>query len=275
MNRIWLITGCSGGLGQAIALEAAQNGDFVYGTVRNESQMPSVALLHDNIRPLLLDVRDDTLVSEVAEHIISVSRRVDVLVNNAGYGCMGTVEEVPFDQISQQFDTNFYGAVRMIKAILPHMRKAGSGHIINMSSIAGLQGFPGLGYYNASKFALEGMSEALFWEVRKLGIRVTLVEPSPFRTEFAGRSAKVFTTDIEDYASTAGKNIEKIMQSSGAQPGDPAKAARAVYSITAMEKPPLHLVLGQSAYDRARDKVNRLLDEMKGHEKLGLNTDYD
>ncbi len=274
-ESVWLITGCSTGFGRELAKIAVKHGDFVVGTLRKESQVADFeALSPGNIKAVLMDVTNPAQVKEGVQEALNWKGKIDVLVNNAGYGVLGSVEEVTEEAMHQQFEVNVYGAVRLIKAVMPQMRKQRSGHVLNITSIAGLNGFPGVGIYNGSKFALEGIGEALAQETKHLGIRVTNIEPGPFRTDWAGRSATMFYSEIEDYKESAGKNVEAIAGVSGKQVGDPVKAAEAMYKVTTLENPPIHLPLGARAYDRARYKFNKVLKEIDEFEDLGLPTDY-
>ncbi len=221
-----------------------------------------------------LDVTQPEQITAGIRQALDRHGRIDVLVNNAGYGSLGALEEVPDEEIRQQFEVNVFGAINMIKAVLPTMRKQRSGHILNITSIAGLQGYPGVGAYNASKFALEGIGETLAADVKHLGIRVTNVEPGPFRTDWAGRSANYTQNQIEDYAESAGKNLRSLEQVSGHQPGDPVKAAQAMYEVVQLDNPPMHLPLGGPAYKRVRAKLLDFLKEIDEFEHLGLPTDY-
>ena len=197
-----------------------------------------------------------------------------MLVNNAGYGTLGPIEETSEEEILRQFDVNVFGCVRMMKLVLPFMRKQRSGHILNITSIAGLNGFPGVGIYNGSKFALEGIGEALAAETKHLGIKVTNVEPGPFRTDWAGRSATFNESSIEDYNESANKNMDSIREVSGNQIGDPIKAVKAMYELTRLENPPVHLPLGGPAYKRVNIKLQEMKEELDQFENLGRPTDY-
>lgn len=275
MEKIWFITGCSTGLGRELALFAADQGDQVIGTLRSEEQK----VAFDQERPgqtfgVIMDVTKPEQISPAVSFALEKFGRIDVLVNNAGYGSLGPVEEVTESEMFRQFDVNVYGCVRMIQAVLPGMRKQHSGHILNITSIAGLNGFPGVGIYNGSKFALEGIGEALASEVKHLGIHVTNIEPGPFRTDWAGRSATFSTSEIEDYKESAHKNMESIQGASGNQIGSPAKAAKAMYDVVQLDNPPVHLPLGAPAYKRARIKLNDFLKEIDEFEHIGLPTDY-
>ena len=274
-HKVWLITGCSTGFGRALARLAAEKGDYVVATVRHNNQRADLeALGSGRITAVVMDVtHPDTVTAGVAE-AVEKHGRIDVLVNNAGYGALGSVEEVAEEEVRRQFDVNVFGALRLIRAVLPHMRQQRAGHIINVTSIAGLQGFPGVGIYNGSKFALEGIGEALAADVRPLGIRVTNVEPGPFRTDWAGRSATVATRGIADYAATAARNVAAIQGVSGKQAGDPERGAAAMYALTELDNPPVHLPLGGASYQRFRTKLREVADELDRYEYLGLPTDY-
>lgn len=275
MERIWLITGCSTGFGRELAIHAAQQGDTVVGTLRKKEQVDEFdKLVEGKTHGVLVDVRNATDISSAMEVIRDSFGQVDVLVNNAGYGSMGPIEEVTDEEVLNQFEVNVFGAVRMIRAVLPLMRQQRSGHILNITSIAGLNGFPGIGIYNGSKFALEGIGEALAAETAHLGIKVTNIEPGPFRTDWAGRSATYTESKIEDYNESAAKNMESIQNVSGKQVGSPKKAAMAMYEVVQLENPPLHLPLGGPAYHRAKAKFQEFLDEIDQFESIGLPTDY-
>lgn len=275
MSRVWLVTGCSTGFGRELVKLIAEKGEIAVGTVRQSEQIDSLeSLAPGKIRGVVLDVQKQETITEVSHWLENEYGRLDVLVNNAGYGTMGAIEETSEEEIQRQFDVNVFGAVRMMKLALPFMRKQRSGHILNITSLAGRNGFPGVGIYNGSKFALEGIGEALCAETRHLGIKVTNVEPGPFRTDWAGRSATFNASNIEDYAESAGKNMEAIKEVSGNQVGDPIRAVNAMYEVTTLENPPVHLPLGGPAYRRIYKKLGELKEEMTQFEYLGLPTDY-
>lgn len=274
-NRTWLITGCSTGFGRELAKVVADNGEKVIGTVRKEEQIAELENLNNSlIKGVVLDVQNQESIDKAKKFIESEYESLDVLVNNAGYGTIGPIEETSDSEIVRQFDVNVYGAIRMIKLALPFMRKQRSGHILNITSIAGLNGFPGVGIYNGSKFALEGIGEALAAEVSHLGIHVTNVEPGPFRTDWAGRSATYNESSIDDYKETAAKNMDSIRSVSGNQIGDPVKAVKAMYELTKLENPPVHLPLGGPAYNRVNIKLTEFKEEVDKFEYLGKPTDY-
>lgn len=275
MHKIIFITGVSSGFGRDLMVEAAKSGHTVIGTVRNENQIDEINNIHkDKTFGYVMDVNDHQKVREVIDEIIKKFNKIDVAINNAGYGLMGAVEETSMEEARQQMETNFFGALAVTQAVLPHFRQQKSGHLIQFSSIAGLAGSPGLGLYNASKHALEGMSEALYFEMLPLGIKVTIVEPGPFRTNWAGRSMKFTKESIVDYKDTSGKLRETITGYSGNQPGDPVRAAKAVLHIINQAKPPLRLLLGKVAIERAKSKVKWITDDIQEWEELGLGTDF-
>lgn len=255
-TRNWLITGCSSGFGRALAQAALAEGDNVVLTARatdtlNEliDQYPRRAL------PMRLDVTDPEQITAAVRVAEQTFGGVDVLVNNAGYGLIGAIEETDPAEYRSMFETNFFGAIAMTQAVLPAMRRRRRGHIVNISSVAALTCRPGYGFYAASKSALEGASEALAQELRPLGIFVTLVEPGPFRTDFAGRSLGMAENVIDDYAATSGASRDAIRGRSGSQAGDPARAAEVIIAATRVVEPPLRLPLGSHAYDRIREKL--------------------
>jgi short-subunit dehydrogenase len=199
---------------------------------------------------------------------------VDVLVNNAGYGVAGAIEEVSEAESMPMFETNVFGLLRVTRAFLPHLRKQRSGHILNLSSIGGVVASPGMGYYNATKFAVEGLSEALAGEVAPLGIRVTIIEPGPFRTDFLGRSGVVAKTRIADYDATAGNMRKYFAENDGKQKGDPVRAVHAMMQVVESPNPPLRLLLGASALQRLRSKVTNWEKEIAAWEQVTLGADF-
>ena len=274
-SKVWLITGCSTGIGRELAIIAMQNEDRVVGTLRKEEHLEEFNQLNADLAfGVIMDVADSTQVIEGVNAAIEKFGQIDILVNNAGYGSLGTLEEIAADEVQRQFDVNVFGAIDLIRNVLPHMRKQRSGHILNVTSIAGLQGYPGVSIYNGSKFALEGVGEALAAEVEHLGIKVTNVEPGPFRTDWAGRSATYAHTHIDDYRESAGETTKAIEGGDGKQIGDPVKAAQAIFDLTLLDNPPVHLPLGAIAYKRAREKYKSLLEEFDQFEYLGKPTDF-
>jgi NAD(P)-dependent dehydrogenase (short-subunit alcohol dehydrogenase family) len=263
--RVWLITGCSSGLGRELGRAALERGDRVVLTARERARVADLAAAHpDRALALGLDVTDP---GEVARAVAEAERRfgrVDVLVNNAGYGYLAAIEEGEDAEVRALFETNFFGTLAMTKAVLPGMRARRGGHVVNVSSMAGLVANPGTGYYSASKFAVEGLSEALSREVAPFGIRVTAVEPSAFRTDWAGRSMRQTRTPIPAYAETVGARVAMIKGLDGRQPGDPRRAVEAILRVVDHPDPPLHLLLGADVVAAFRAKLAdlaRSLDE--------------
>jgi NAD(P)-dependent dehydrogenase (short-subunit alcohol dehydrogenase family) len=275
--RIWFITGVSSGFGRSLALAVAASGDIAVGTLRQAAQLaPYDALVPGRTVAVQLDVNDHARVGTVVSGIIGKFGRIDVLVNNAGYGLLGAIEEVGDDEARAQMETNFFGALAVTRAVLPHLRRQRAGHILQISSIAGFSATPGLGLYNASKFALEGFSEALARETAPLGIRVTLIEPGPFRTKWAGDSIRRAAAVIPDYATTPAGATEARIQHYGAQgtqPGDPGLAAQAMISVVNSPHPPLRLPLGALALAGVRAKLEAVRQELDQWEAVGLATD--
>jgi NAD(P)-dependent dehydrogenase (short-subunit alcohol dehydrogenase family) len=259
----WLITGVSSGFGRALAEAVLAKGDTVAGTVRNEAAKSEFEkLAPGKAVGIRLDVTDQASVRRGVEDAEKKTGGIDVLVNNAGYGLEGAVEEVTLEQIRSQFEVNVFGAVSVIQAALPYMRKRRAGHIVNITSMGGLTAFPGVGIYNGSKFALEGISEALAKEVKPLGIKVTIVAPGSFRTDWAGRSMVHVDGPIADYEATAGAFRKSLAHRNGRQAGDPQKAAEAIITAVASADPPLHLLLGPDALRFVGEKLGALQAEI-------------
>lgn len=278
--RTWLITGASGGLGSAMTLCALRAGDRVAACARDPESLGWLSGLaaefgQAHVLPLHLDVTVPDQISAAVAKAIETFGRVDVLVNNAGQGLVGSVEETPERSARDVFEVNFFGPMSLTRAVLPHMRAQRGGRIVNISAIAGICNEMGFGYYGASKFALEGASEALASEVRPLGIRVILVEPGPFRTPFIGHSVRRVEERLEDYRGTTGKFAQMLTQIDGRQKGDPAKAARAVLEAVNAQDPPSRLVLGRYAIDKVRKKLASLGSTLDAWERLGADTDLD
>jgi NAD(P)-dependent dehydrogenase (short-subunit alcohol dehydrogenase family) len=272
----WFITGVSSGFGRALAEAVLAKGHKVIGTVRQEeAKAPFEALSPGNATAVVLDVTDEADVHTVVDEVVQHHGRIDVLVNNAGYGLEGAVEEVSLDQVRDQFEVNVFGPVAVMQAVLPQMRKQRSGHIINVTSMGGLTAFPGVGIYNGSKFALDGISEALAKEVKPLGIKVTIVAPGSFRTDWAGRSMVHVEKPISDYEPTAGAFRQSLADRNGRQAGDPKKAAAAIITATEASEPPLRLVLGPDALRFVGDKLGALQAEMRKWEAVSASTNFD
>jgi len=274
-SRVWFITGTSKGFGYLLAEEALKRGERVIATARDVSKLSRLARKYpDRIHTLTLDVTNPNEIISIAQQGIAAFGHVDTLVNNAGYGVNGAIEEVSEDEFEPMFQTNIYGLIRVTRAFLPHFRQRRSGHIFNLSSIGGLIGSPGWGFYNATKFAVEGLSEALAEEMKPLGVHVTVVEPGPFRTDFLGRSSKLARRQLRDYATTAGKAREYLKTQSGKQPGDPQKAVEAIITAANSPKPPLHLILGQVALTRFRHKLSDWHEEIAAWESVTTSADF-
>ncbi|HWH99379.1 MAG TPA: oxidoreductase [Propionibacteriaceae bacterium] len=272
----WLITGCSTGLGRALAEAVIAAGHNAVVTARDVQRVADLANgKEDRVLALPLDVTDTAQVTNAVSQAEEKFGDIDVLVNNAGYGYRAAVEEGDEADIRTLFETHFFGAVAMIKAVLPAMRNRHSGGIVNISTI-GVQIMPvGSGYYAASKAALEGMSGALYGELKPLGISVTVVEPGAFRTDFAGRSLTQSGTVIDDYAETAGKRRKEHDTLHGTQPGDPAKAAQAIIAAVESDEPPAFLLLGSDALSTYRRLAAARLDSIQTWEHLTTSTDLD
>ena len=270
---VWLITGCSTGFGREIATLAIERGFRTVVTARDASSLQEFASA-DNALLLELDV---TKSEDIARAMGAAEKHfgsVDVLVNNAGIGYFGAVEESEEAEIRKMFEVNFFGTSAMIHAVLAGMRQRRRGVIVNFSSIGGLRSFPAVGYYNATKFAVEGLSEALWQEVEPLGIRVMVVEPSGFRTDWAGRSANEATLELADYVATAGLWRTQVREISGKQAGDPARAAQAIVAAVESGNPPHHLLLGNAAFDGAMSKLAELRSDFLAGETVARGADF-
>ncbi len=272
---VWFITGCSTGLGRALAERVLQHGHRAVATARNPARIEDLVSPHPkDALGLALDVTDAGQVADAVARAEKAFGSIDVLVNNAGYGYLAAVEEGEEEEVRAMFETNFFGLVALTKRVLPGMRARGRGHIINMSSVGGLIGNPGSGYYNATKFAVEGLSEALAKEVRALGIRVTVVEPGPFRTDWAGRSLRQTHHPIAAYAATSGARRAEIAGRSGKQPGDPVRAAEAIIKVVESPEPPLNLILGNDGLTRVRAKLRDLQSSIDQWEAVTVSADF-
>ena len=272
---VWFITGTSQGFGRELVRAALDRGDSVIATSRNPQTVTAAfPKAGDRLLTVSLDLKDAGQITTVVEQSITRFQRIDVLVNNAGYGITGAVEEASDAEILNVYETNVFGLLRLTRAVLPHMRGQKSGHVVNLSSIGGLVGLPGWGIYNSTKFAVEGLSEALAVEAAPLGIGVTIVEPGPFRTDFLGGSMAATAKVLPDYKETAGQTRAATTQRHGKQPGDPALAADAIVKAVTSPKPPLHLLLGSFAFDRFTTKLDALRQEMETWKETTVGTDY-
>jgi NAD(P)-dependent dehydrogenase (short-subunit alcohol dehydrogenase family) len=269
-----LITGVSSGFGRALALESLAAGHRVAGTVRStEAKQSFEALEPTRASGRILDVTQFDAIDAVVAEIETSVGPIDVLVNNAGYGHEGVMEESPLAEMRRQFDVNVFGAVAMMKAVLPYMRKRRRGHILNITSMGGYITMPGIAYYCGSKFALEGISEVLGKEVRSLGIAVTAVAPGSFRTDWAGRSMVRSPRSIADYDGLFDPIRKSREERSGKQLGDPQKAEKAMLDVIDSSAPPAHLLLGSDALSLVREKLATMADEIAAWEPLTRSTD--
>lgn len=271
---VWFITGCSTGFGRELAKLVIARGWPTVVTARGKGRLDDLVEGHDNALAVDLDVTDGAQISAAVKAAEARFGRIDVLVNNAGYGYQATIEEGDDAEIRAQFEANVFGLFAMTRAVLPGMRTRRKGHVINITSVAGFVGFPGSGYYAASKHAVEGFSDALAAEGKSLGLKVTCVEPGPFRTDWAGRSLTQTVSKIADYADTAGARMASTAGYSGKQPGDPVRAAEAMIKITQVEQPPRHLVLGAVGLDSVTTKLKASLSEVEAWTETSLSADF-
>ena len=275
-GRVWLVTGTSSGLGRAIAEAVVARGDRLVAAVRRpETNDDLVAGAPDRVKVVQADVTRQTDVQRAVDAATQTFGRLDVVVNNAGYGLFGGVEEATDDQIRAQLEVNFFGVINVTRAALPVLRAQRSGHIFMISSVAGQLGAPGLAWYDASKFALEGFSEALAGEVQPIGVKVTIIEPGNFRTNWAGASMVTTTSKIEDYAPAIEPIRDLFAGLNGNQPGEPAKAAQAIIRMLDEPQPPLRLVLGGDATELIAGKLSRQLAEMDAWKSVTDSTNFE
>jgi short-subunit dehydrogenase len=274
-NKVWFITGCSTGFGRELAKHLLENDHRVVVTARDTGKVRDLVEINkDNALAIDLDVTNRSQVVETVAKAESHFGQIDVLVNNAGFGYFGAIEESDEQEVRSMFETNFWGLAEMTRAVLPKMRERKSGFIVNISSIGGFVAFPGVGYYNATKFAVNGFSEALKKEVEPLGIKVLLVQPSGFRTDWAGRSANDAVVKIADYAKTAGEFQATVRGYSGNQPGDPVRAAKAIVNAVESADPPFYLLLGKAALQNARLKLAGLKEDFDSWAEATEGADY-
>ena len=274
MSKVWLITGASRGLGRSLTQEALKAGHRVVATARNAERLAEVASkFGESVRTVPLDVTNEAQAKNAVEAAIETFGCVDVLVNNAGYGNVYPVEDTSLADFRAQIETNLFGVIIMTKALLPHFRERASGHIIQISSIGGRVGPVGRAAYAAAKFGVEGFSESLSKEVGPLGIKVTIVEPGGFRTDFAGSSTEL-REGRKEYDGTVGAAVRFQRNYDGKQPGDPVKAAAALIHIAALADPPLRLLLGSDAYDAAEKHTLQILASDRQWKYLSVSTDY-
>jgi len=276
MSKVWFITGASRGFGVLMAKDALARGDSVVATARNPQSVTDALGEHPNLLAVRLDVTQEAAAVLAARAAVERFGRIDVLVNNAGYGLLGAVEEASAEEVRALYETNVFGLLNVTRAVLPHMRKQGSGRVINMSSVGGYRAAAGWGVYGSTKFAVEGISEALAEEVRPLGIHVTVVEPGYFRTEFLEGNSLVSTgAQLDDYAGTVGAMRTLAASISLKQPGDPRKLSLAMLQLADSAQPPVRLLLGSDTVRMVREK-NRFVEQELGEWiGLSLSTDHD
>ncbi len=274
--KVWIITGASRGFGLEISRAALANGDIVVATVRSHPEKLEAQLNHPNLHVAELDITDEAQAQKVAAETVEKFGSIDVLVNNAGFGLLAGIEEGTDEEVKRVYETNVFGLLRVTRAVLPHMRRQRSGHVINFSSVGGLTGSVGWGLYCSTKFAVEGITEALAQELAPLGIHATTVEPGYFRTNFLdGTSLTRGGNVIDDYAETVGKMRAFATQVSYKQPGDPVKLAAAIVRLAASPKPPVHLPLGNDTLSYYRAKTEAFEKEITEWHDVITGTDHD
>ena len=272
---VWFITGCSSGLGRALAAAALTRGDRVVATARDPAGLADLAAAHpETCRVVTLDVTQPSQVEAAVSDGLAAFGRVDVLVNNAGCGLVGAIEETNEAEIARIFEVNFLGALRVTRAWLPHFRTRSAGHVFFLSAAAAIANYPGFGIYGAAKRALEGAAESLAQESRPFGLKVTLVQPGPFRTDFIGRSLTHAAAPLADYDPTRGKFARFLAAAHGKQPGDPARAAAAIFAAFAADRPPLRLVLGAYANDKTRRTLAAAQQALDAWAPVAAATDF-
>lgn len=271
---VWFITGCSTGFGRELAKLTLDRGWPTVVTARDRSRLADLVEGYDNALAVDLDVTDAGQIAAAVEAAEDRFGRIDVLVNNAGYGYQASIEEGEEDEIRAMFDANVFGLFAMTRAVLPGMRSRRKGHVLNITSQAGFIGFPGSGYYAATKHAVEGFSDALAAEGAPIGIKVTCVAPGPFRTDWAGRSLKQTPVEIAEYQETAGARLTQTAGYSGQQPGDPVRAGEAMIRIVENDHPPRHLVLGEIAYNGITGKLKERREQIEAWKETSLSADF-
>jgi NAD(P)-dependent dehydrogenase (short-subunit alcohol dehydrogenase family) len=273
--RVWFITGASRGFGALIAEAALKAGDAVVATARDPSTVAKRLGPHERLLATRLDVTNEAEAHEAAGQAVKKFGRIDILVNNAGYGLLGAIEEASAAETERLFGTNVFGLLAITRAVLPHMRRQRSGHVINLSSVGGYTGYPGWGVYGATKFAVEGISEALAGEVAPLGIKVTVVEPGFFRTDFLDEASLSRTArEIEDYRDSVGRTRAHAADANHGQRGDPRKLAQAFIALTNAETPPLRLPLGSDTVERIEAKNALVAKELAEWRTVATSTDF-
>jgi NAD(P)-dependent dehydrogenase (short-subunit alcohol dehydrogenase family) len=274
-DRVWFVTGASRGFGWAIGRAVLDRGHRLVAATRTPDAVQELVQTQpERALAIALDVTDAAACRAAFSDAVARFGQVDVVVNNAGYGHVGAVEELSDAELRAQLDVNLFGVINVTRAALPHLRRQRSGHFVQMSSLNGVEGLAGAGYYAASKFAIEGLSESLADEVASLGIRVTIVEPGPHRTRFASAPSAPRARPISDYAGSVGKTREILNELDGNQPGDPARAADAILRAVESDDPPLRLPLGQMALDNIRARLDAQLRELEAWAQLSAGSDF-
>jgi NAD(P)-dependent dehydrogenase (short-subunit alcohol dehydrogenase family) len=273
-GAVWFVTGASSGFGRAVVETVLERGGCVVATGRDLSSLEALANGNRDALPLRLDVTDPIAAREAIDTGIRHFGTLDVVFNNAGFGYVGAIEELTDEQLRQQLDVNLFGVINVTRAALPHMRKKRSGHIVQMASLNGIEPLGGGAYYTASKFAIEGFSQALAAEVAHLGIKVTIVEPGPARTRFLNDKSAKWANPIPDYEASVGKTREMLHALDGKQPVDPQRAARAIVRAVAGDRPPLHLPLGRMAIDHIRQLLNSRIAQLGDIAELAASADF-
>ncbi|MTW10408.1 SDR family NAD(P)-dependent oxidoreductase [Pseudoduganella eburnea] len=275
-NKVWFITGASRGFGLLIARDALARGDAVVAAARNPQSIVDALGGHPKLQPVQLDVTSEAAAVAAVQAAVERFGRIDVLVNNAGYGILGAVEEASADEVRRNYETNVFGLLHVTRAVLPVMRKQHSGHVMNISSVGGYSAYQGWGIYSSTKFAVEGLSEAMALELAPLGVHVTVVEPGFFRTDFLDASSLSETAArIDDYQETVGAMRTFAAGVNHQQPGDPAQLSKALLQLADSARPPLRLHLGSDTVARVREKNRFVEQEMAAWLELSLSTDFD
>lgn len=276
-QKVWFITGASKGLGLSFVKQLLHQGDKVAATSRSIDELrKAVDSIHDDFLPLSVDLKKEESVDQAIQKTISYFGRIDVVVNNAGYGLLGSIEELTDEEARENFDINVFGSLHVIRKVMPYLRKQGSGHIFNISSIGGFYGsFPGWGIYCATKFAVEGFTESLAAEAKPFGINITVVAPGYFRTNFlAEDSIGLPKHQIDAYQEVRASQNAHQNSINGNQPGDPEKAVGAIIKMAKEKNPPLHLFLGQDAYDMAYEKINAIKKDLETWKQVSISTAF-
>lgn len=273
-HAVWFISGCSTGFGRELAQQTIALGFNVVVTARDAGKVADLVNGKSNALAVALDVTQQASIDSAVRAALEKFGRIDVLVNNAGYGYQSSVEEGEDKAIRDQFEANVFGLFALTRAVLPILRQQRHGHIINITSVAGFIGFPSSGYYSASKHAVEGWSDSLAAETASLGIHVTCVEPGPFRTDWAGRSLHQTPSKLPEYAETAAARMKATSEYSGTQKGDPARAAQAMIALTEADSPPRHLVMGAWGYDAVTEKLRERLAQIEAWKQTSIDTDF-